>query len=122
MWGAHNNVLFSSNNLINYQRAIENTTNGFSHASSFVNPLFQVQNDQEVSEKMAENEIDSWLLSNPDHNGQIDGSLNLGSYGLCGGNYQCQCQFPCQFIQMQSQGFQVNYNGNYCQYSTCFQV
>ncbi|KAK1407397.1 hypothetical protein QVD17_39013 [Tagetes erecta] len=56
---------------------------------------------------MAENQIDSWLLSNPDHNDQVDHrSLNLGSYGSCGANDQCQCQ--CQFNPMQAQGFQTS--------------
>ncbi|KAI3686599.1 hypothetical protein L1987_80279 [Smallanthus sonchifolius] len=82
-----------NNVLLNYQRTPENTSYGFSHASNLVNPSFHVENNQEASEQMAINEIDSWLLSDP-YNDQIDGSLNIRSY-----NYN---------IQKQTQGFQAS--------------
>ncbi|KAI3820934.1 hypothetical protein L1987_08488 [Smallanthus sonchifolius] len=98
----YNNVLLNPNNLLNYQITPENTIYGFPHASNLVNPSFHVENNQEASEQMAINEIDSWLQSDPG-NDQIDGSLNIRSYCSCCGN-----QYQGQFIQMQTQGFQAS--------------
>lgn len=106
----HDNVL------PNYQLAPQNPILGFSNVSNPVNPIYQVENDQEVSKQMATNEIDSWLLPNPDSGEDqnylslhpVDGCLNLRSCSPWARN-----QYQGQFNQMQSQGSQVNYNGNY---------
>ncbi|PWA53654.1 hypothetical protein CTI12_AA214410 [Artemisia annua] len=83
----------SYNNVLpNYQGAPQNPILSYSQVSNPVNPLFHIENDQQVGEPIATNEIDSWLLSNP-YNGenliglsshQTDGckSLEVTAYGL----------------------------------------
>ncbi|KAJ0571462.1 hypothetical protein HanPI659440_Chr05g0209131 [Helianthus annuus] len=111
----YNNVPLSSNNYLNYQRAPESTIYaGFSHASNLVSPPLHVEHDHEASDHMATNEIDSWLMSNPD-NDQIVESLNLRS---CYASYNEHQYQGGQFIQMQTQGIQVIYNGYYGQSSS----
>ncbi|MFS7939434.1 hypothetical protein Hanom_Chr05g00451671 [Helianthus anomalus] len=111
----YNNVPLSSNNYLNYQRAPESTIYaGFSHASNLVNPPLHVEHDHEASDQMATNEIDSWLMSNPD-NDQIAESLNLRS---CYASYNEHQYQGGQFIQMQTQGIQVIYHGYYGQSSS----
>jgi hypothetical protein len=114
---ASNPMTQSYNNALPYyQGAPQNPISSYSQVSNPVNPLFHVENNQEVGEKIATNEIDSWLLPNP-YNGenltslsshQIDGCMSFRSYSPWAGN-----QYQGQFSQMQPQGIEVNYNGNY---------
>ncbi|XP_076902326.1 zinc finger protein CONSTANS-LIKE 2-like [Bidens hawaiensis] len=76
------NVHINSNNLY-YQSAFESNTIYDQEASD---PSYQ----------MATNEVDSWLLSNPD-NDQMDGSMNLQSHDFCGGS-QYQANHKLTFI------------------------
>ncbi|GJX18687.1 putative transcription factor C2C2-CO-like family protein [Tanacetum coccineum] len=111
---ASNPMTQSYNNVLsNYQGASQNPISSFSQVS---NPLFHVENDQEVGKQIATHEIDSWLLPNP-YNGenltglssqQIDGCMSFKSYNPWAGY-----QYQGQFSQMQPHGIQVNYNGNY---------
>ncbi|KVH87836.1 hypothetical protein Ccrd_024852 [Cynara cardunculus var. scolymus] len=125
----YNNVVPNSTNLLTYQGAPQNPISGFPLVSDPVDPLFHVENGQEVREQMGtkySEEIDSWLLLNPDNredqnslsSNQIDGCLNLRSYNPWTGN-----PYQGQLNQLQTHGIQqVNHDRNYgmipIQYST----
>lgn len=103
----YTNVLPNSNStsLLNYQLAPQNTISHVTNPVN-VNPAFHIENDQEVSEQMATNEVDSWLLLNSDYSeDENNGNSSLWAAGN---------QYQGQFNQLQIQGSQqVNYNGNY---------
>ncbi|KAJ9568233.1 hypothetical protein OSB04_004199 [Centaurea solstitialis] len=114
----YNNVVPNySTNLLTYQGTDQIPISGFSHVNEPVDPLFHVENGEEVRAQMAKKdseEIDSWLVLNPDNredlnslsSNQIDDCLNLRSY-----NPWTENQYQGQFSHLQSQ--EVNHNRNY---------